>query len=116
MISDNQPVDELQIIREEATELRLRALGTAEAHFSAESPWCAWYYWLGIPTIVLAFLAGAIGIGKFDLGNGSWNSSVIAGVLSGIVATLSSLTTFLNPQKKADAHHRAAKSYELLYN
>lgn len=104
------PMDEeRERIRAEALSIRRTALLAAERHYAAESPWYYMVYWLGIPATMLAALSGAAAFA--NIANG-----LVAGVISIIVAILTSLMTFLNPNTKGDAHHAAAKGYEALYH
>lgn len=82
----------------------------AERHYAAETPWYQMNYWLGIPSSLLAALAGASAVPK--LGAPDW-LPVAAGLLA---ASLTSLLTFLDPHKSAGAHHSSGRSYEALYH
>jgi hypothetical protein len=93
--------------RAEAKRIREASLWAAERHYAAETPWYYWNYALGIPSTILAAAAGVAAFSKM---------ASSAGVVSILVAVLSSLTTFLDPHKKASVHHMAAKEYEALYH
>ena len=90
-----------------AAEVRFTALTNAERHYVAETPWYWLLYALGIPSTILSAVAGATAFAKFP----DW----VTGTLAIGAAILSGLTTFLEPAKKASAHHAAAKEYEALY-
>jgi hypothetical protein len=97
-------------IRAEAKRISDASLLAAERHYAAETPWYNWNYILGVPSTILAALAGAAAFSKLN------HSEIVAGSISIVVAILSSLTTFLDPHKKATAHHQSAKDYEALYH
>ena len=99
----------LERIRNEAKHIHGASYWAAERHYAAETPWYQANYWLGVPTVVLAAIASASAFSN-------WKGGVAAGLLSIAVAVLSSLNTFLNPNKKANAHHSSAKAYESLYH
>jgi hypothetical protein len=106
-LSDEIHVEQL---RAEALVIREAALIGAERHYAAETPWYYSIYWLGLPSAVLSAIAGAAALSQYP------QSSYVAGGISIIVAILSSLMTFLDPSKRANAHHTAAKGYERLYH
>jgi hypothetical protein len=81
---------------------------TAKEHFTAAEVWRAAHFTLGLITVVLATLAGAKAFSKFDA------DGTIAGWLSIIVAVLSAVTTFLNPNKRATEHLSAGNKYDAL--
>ena len=100
----------LEDLRAAAKGLQDRCLLAAERHYAAEGPWYHLNYWLGIPSVVLAGVAGAVGLSQVT------NSGVIAAGISFVVAALALLLTFLEPTRRADTFHRFAKGYEKLYN
>ena len=97
-------------IRQEAKRIQEQSLWAAERHYAAETPWYIWNYLLGIPTTILAAVAGAAAFSKVN------NSEFVAGCISILVAILTSLITLLDPHKKASIHHNSAKAYETLYH
>ncbi|HEY9826674.1 MAG TPA: SLATT domain-containing protein [Stenomitos sp.] len=99
----------LERIRNEAKHIHGASYWAAERHYAAETPWYQANYWLGVPSVILAAIASASAFSN-------WKSGVAAGILSIAVAVLSSLNTFLNPNKKANAHHSSAKADESLYH
>jgi hypothetical protein len=99
--------DAIDRMRAEAKRIKEASLLAAERHYAAETPWYHWNYSLGIPSTVLAAAAGAAAFSKYG---------VVAGGISIVVAVLSSLTTFLDPNKRASIHHASAKAYEALYH
>lgn len=97
-------------MRSEAKRIREACLLAAERQYAAETPWYHWNYWLGIPSTILAAIAGAAAFSRLT------NSEFVAGGIAIVVAILSALTTFLDPNKRASTHHTAAKAYETLYH
>ena len=96
-MNDNAVAAEAKRIEEDATY-------SSKSHFDAASAWSHAYYWIGIPIAILSAIAGASALSKFEY------HSEIAGILSILIAILSSVNVFLNPQQKASAHRRAALS------
>jgi hypothetical protein len=60
--------------------------------------------------VVLSTIAGAAALAKFD------PEHLVAGTLSIIVAALSGVATFLNPNERVSAHLNAGNSYDSLMN
>jgi hypothetical protein len=87
-----------------------QSLLAAERHYAAEGPWYYMNYWLGVPSTLLAALAGASAVPNLQAPD--W-LPVAAGLLA---ASLTSLLTFLDPHKRASAHHSAGRNYEALYH
>ncbi|MEM2991332.1 MAG: SLATT domain-containing protein [Halobacteria archaeon] len=86
------------------------SLYSAKAHFYAAQFWTNLHLWIGIPSAVLAAIAGASALSRFD------NHNIVAGVLSLIVAALTAIATFINPRDKASAHQKAGNEYNSLRN
>ena len=97
-------------IKEEAERIEEDSLYSAKGHFYAAQLWVNLRLWLGIPAAVLAAIAGTAALSKFD------HHNVVAGVLSIIVAALTTVLTFLNPNEKASAHQKAGNDYNSLKN
>ena len=93
---------------ESAVLVRDGSFWESDFHVEAAELWGAIHYALGIPTVVLAAIASTSALADFD------KSNVVAGVLALIVAVLSALVTFLNPQRNAELHRAAAASYKAL--
>jgi hypothetical protein len=104
-------VDTLEHYRAEADYIRKAALVGAERHYAAETPWYYAIYWLGIPSTILSAIAGAAAFSDIK-DYSKW----VAGACALAAAIFSALMTFLDPNKKAGAHHTTAKEYEVLYN
>lgn len=91
---------ELQRIEEDC-------IHSGKAHFNAGIRWARYHYWLGIPSVVMSALAG---LAFFK------NYPDAAGVMSGIVAILTSLITFLKPSERSVSHKNSGDQYLLLRN
>jgi SMODS and SLOG-associating 2TM effector domain family 4 len=94
----------------EARRIEEDCLYTAKAHFEAAQMWRNLHLWIGIPAGVLAAVAGASALSQFD------NHNILAGVVSIIVVALTAISTFLNPNEKAQAHLSAGNRYNALKN
>lgn len=95
-------------IIDEAKRIEENCLYTAKGHFVAAQFWRKFNYWIGIPTVVLAAIAGTAAFVKFDKNN------ISAVILSIIVAVLTAINTFLNPQERKSAHLTAGNNYDSL--
>lgn len=83
---------------------------TAKSHYNDSSMWGFCHLLLGIPTTVLSAVVAVKSFSQFD------SSHNIAGIIALIVAGLSSLMTFLDPNQKSEIHHKAGSSYDSLNN
>lgn len=97
-------------ILKEAKRIEEDALYSSKGHFAACARLRLTHYSLGIPTVVLSALAGASVLAKFDCNN------IVAGIASIIVAILSALITFLNPNDRASQHLDAGNRYNAIRN
>lgn len=100
---------EVKLINE-AKRIEEDTLFSAKGHFCAARGWTNIHLWLGGSSAILAAIAGASALSKFDYHN------IIAGVLSIIVATATALITFLNPSKRASIHQESGNKYKALRN
>lgn len=100
----------MEKIIEEAKHLETLCLIAAERHYAAETPWFYWNYLLGIPSTILAAIAGTTALGD------SPDAKYWAAGIALLAAGLTALLTFLDPFKKASNHHTTAKHYEALYH
>lgn len=96
-------------IIKETQRIEEATLYSAKGHFAAAQIWSSCHLWVGLPTSILAAVAAAMAFKKADV-------NMIAGVISILVAALSAVTTFLNPNAKAAAHLKAGNSYDALHN
>jgi len=101
-VNDPKPaIDaELQRIEEDC-------IHSGKAHFNAGIRWSGYHYRLSIPSVVLSALAG---LAFFE------NYPEVAGVMSGIVAVLTSLITFLKPSERSISHKNSGDQYLSLRN
>lgn len=98
----------LAAIIREAKRIEENSLHTSKSHFVVAHFWERFHLWIGIPTVILAAVAGTIAFAAFKYGN------VVAGVLSILVTVLSAVATFLNPKQCAIAHQKAGNDYDSL--
>jgi hypothetical protein len=94
----------------EAKRIEEDSLYSAKGHFVTADFWTNFHLWIGVPTVILAAIAGASALSQFD------NHNIIAGILAIIVAALTAVTTFLNPNEKANSHRNAGNKYNSLRN
>lgn len=101
-ITDPRPaIDaELQRIEEDC-------IHSGKAHFNAGIRWARYHYGLGIPSVVLSALAGLAFFKDYP---------EAAGFMSGIVAILTSLITFLKPSDRSASHKNSGDQYLSLRN
>ncbi|WP_208509609.1 SLATT domain-containing protein [Variovorax paradoxus] len=101
-ITDPRPaIDaELQRIEEDC-------IHSGKAHFNAGIRWARYHYGLGIPSVVLSALAGLAFFKEYP---------EAAGVMSGVVAVLTSLITFLKPSERSVSHKNSGDQYLSLRN
>ena len=92
-------------IIEEAKKIEEDCTYSSKTQFEAADSWRKIHLWLGIPATIAAAIAGAAALSQFD------NHNIIAGVLAIIVAALSAVATFLNPNEKATCHYNAGNKY-----
>ena len=97
-------------IIEEAKHIEEDSLYSSKGQYEAANSWSKVHLIIGIPTVILAAIAGASALSQFD------NHNIIAGILAIIVAALSALSTFLNPNQKATCHLNAGNNYRKLRN
>jgi len=94
----------------EARRVEEDSLYSAKGHFVAANFWTNFHLWIGVPTAILAAIAGASALSHFD------DHNVLAGILAIIVTALTAVTTFLNPNEKAASHRNAGNKYNSLRN
>lgn len=97
-------------IREEAKHIEKDALYSAKGHYEEANYWVRFHLLLGVPAAVLAAIAGASALAQFD------NHALVAGFLSILVAALTGIATFLNPNEKSNAHQSVGTKYTALRN
>jgi len=97
-------------IIKEAKRVEEDSLYSAKGHFVAGNFWTNFHLWIGVPTAILAAIAGAFALSQFN------NHNIIAGILAIVVTALTAVTTFLNPNEKAHSHRNAGNNYNSLRN
>lgn len=83
---------------------------SSKRHFNDCQWWERAHYIIGIPSVVLATIAGSSWLSDTE------NGAAVAGVISIIVAVLTALNTFINPIQKAEHHKNAGNAYLTLRN
>lgn len=94
-----------QEVINEAKRLYENCLYTSKSHFVEARFWQNLHLWIGIPSVILAGMAGTLAFADVKL---------LAGILSMVIVVLTSITTFLNPKEQANTHHTAANNYDSL--
>lgn len=79
-------------------------------HFIASAIWSKVHFALGIPTVVLAVISGSSALTTFD------SHTAVAGILAIVTAVLAGISTFLNPNQRANYHLNAGNEYRKLRN
>lgn len=97
-----------EAIIKEAKRLEENCLYSAKGHLVEARFWSNFHLWIGIPTVILAAVAGTAALVKFDPNN------IIAGILSILVVILTSISTFLNPKDRANIHLVSGNNYDSL--
>ena len=91
----------------EAKRIEEDATFSAKGHFEAARRWGHLHLWIGIPTTLVAAVAGVSALS---------NQKEISAGLSLLVAATSAVFTFLNPEARASRHLRAGNAYKSLQN
>lgn len=95
-------------IIDEAKRIEENCQFTAKGHFETAQFWSKFHLWIGVPSFVLAGIAGAFAFAKFEYSN------ILSGILSLIVVVLTSIATFLNPKDESHSHLSAGNNYDSL--
>lgn len=94
-------------IMKESQRIEESVLYSSKGHFSAAYFWTNFHLCLGIPMVILAAIAGTSFVN---------NNSLTGGILAIVVAVLSAVMTFLNPNERSSTHLNAGNSYDALQN
>lgn len=94
-------------IRAELERIEEDCIHSGKAHFNAGTRWASYNYFLGLPSVILSALAGTAFFNDLP---------EVAGVMSVVVAVLTSLMTFLKPSERASAHKGSGDQYLSLRN
>ena len=97
-------------IRKEASRIEEDSLYSSKGHFYAGQRWSNLHLWIGVPAAILAAIAGASALSEFQ------SHSLVAGILSIVVAALTAIATFVNPNERATTHKNAGNKYNSLRN
>ncbi|MGF1788957.1 SLATT domain-containing protein [Photobacterium swingsii] len=92
---------------EEAKRIEEDALYSSKGHYNSADKWKSLHYWIGIPA---AILAGVASVSAFS------ENTVIAGYISVLVAILSALSTFLDPNARQNSHKSSGAAFGALKN
>lgn len=99
--------DFAQALTRESHRIEEDTLYSAKGHFEAQGRWSKVYLWVGLPTAVIAGVAGVAALSSH---------TTISAALSIAVAAATAVLTFLNPSEKATAHLVAGNKYNALRN
>src|SRR5204863_6141172 len=91
----------------EAKRIERETRSAALAHRMATSAWRRIYFVLGVPTTVLAAVAGASALAHYR---------VVAAVFALSAAVASALMTFMNPAGQVADHRKAGSRYQAIGN
>lgn len=91
----------------EAKRIEEDALYSSKGHYNCADMWRHIHYWIGIPT---AILAGIASISAFS------ENTTVAGYISALVAILTALGTFLDPNARQNNHKASGAAYGALKN
>lgn len=97
-------------MQEEAKRIENDAHYSAKGHYQEANYWSRLHLLLGVPTAITSAIAGVSALAQFD------NHAILAGFLAILVASLSGITTFLHPDRKATTHQSAGSKYSTLRN
>ena len=107
-MDDPQPLESFaQPLALEAKRIEEDARFSSKGHFEAATAWDRWHLLIGLPTSIVAAIAGVSALSDLP---------VLAGILALLVATTSAVFTFLNPKERAAGHLRAGNAYKALQN
>lgn len=95
----------IEEVTKEAKRLSENCLHTSKSHFVAARVWDNIHLWIGIPTVILAGIAGTLAFS---------DQSYISGYIAFVIVILTAITTFLNPKMRSNAHLTAGNNYDAL--
>jgi hypothetical protein len=104
------PTSNLDALKREASRIEEDALYSARGHFEAAGRWAKLHLSIGLPSAVLAALAGVSALSEFE------HHDLIAAILSISVAALTAVATFLNSSARQHSHHEAGTEFAALRN
>ncbi len=97
-------------IVDEAKRIEEDCLYSAKGHFEAANKWRNIHRYLGLPAVVLAALSGVSALTQFSY------HEIITAFMAIVVAALTAIITFLNPNEKTCSHQDAGNKYNSLRN
>lgn len=106
-MNEEQTTALIAALRREAERLEEDATYSSKSHFNAEATWIHRHYWLGIPSTILAAVAGATLIKS---------QPELASIFALAASLLTGLMTFLKPNERAAMHRDAAGKFHALCN
>lgn len=108
-MSEQQTTEQEKIaaLHREAERIEEDAMYSCKGHFNAEDTWVHRHYWLGIPSTILAAVAGAMLVRC---------QPELASVCALAASLLTGLMTFLKPNERAALHRAAAGQFLALRN
>jgi hypothetical protein len=106
-MDSSQPitVENDELLVREARRLEEDVLYSEKAHFAMATVWARLHYALGVPSAILAAAAGVSALKHFP---------EIAAAMAIGAAILTTLMTFLDPEKARSEHHAAGIRYSVL--
>lgn len=78
-----------------------------KGHYNAAARWAHYHLWIGLPSALLAAIAGAAALK---------NQPELAGALALLSTALTTLLTFLKPSERSETHKAVAGQYQALRN
>lgn len=106
--SEKEPSLALDAIIDEAKRIEENCLHTSKSHFNTAHVWTHFHLAIGIPTAILAAVAGRLAFASSD------TAILWAGTISLLVCILSATATFLNSKERHDIHQTAGNNYNAL--
>ena len=104
----SENAEQLQELLRNAKERKKECTILSEASKETSTIWSNIFVWLGIPNAILA------GLSSVSIATGNEETRLYSTVVSVIVAVLTALITFLNPNEKMKTYHDASRSYEAM--
>lgn len=92
----------------EAKRIEENCMVTSKSHFVVAHFWSKFHLCIGIPTLILALIAGMFAFANFEY------HDAIAGVISFIVTISTGVSLFLNPDEKSKMYLTSGNNYDSL--
>lgn len=94
-------------VRSELLRIEEDCVHSGKAHFNAATRWGRYHLWLGLPAVGLSGLATVAFVS---------DNPIAAAVMSGTVAVLTAVQTFVKPSERSVSHKAAGDQYLGLRN